>query len=97
MTKTPKFLVVLSIIILVCLGLLVLETQTRIFRRAFDNYIMDNKNHYLSCEQLPTVVEVNRVIQEHRNMVEAIENINPGYVGVEIDTTTCPGKADLLI
>lgn len=58
---------------------------------------MDNKNHYLPCDKLPTEVEVNRTVQVHQNIVEAIEKVNSGLVGVEIDTTTCPGKADLLI
>ena len=97
MNKPSKIIVLVSIVAIVCLGLFVLEAQTNVLRRTFDNFVMDNKNHYLPCDKLPTEAEVNRVVQEHQNTVEAIEKVNSGFVGVEIDTTTCPGKADLLI
>ncbi len=97
MNKSFKSIVILSIVAVVCLGLLVLETQTKVLRRAFDNFVMDNKNHYLPCDKLPTEAEVDRVVQEHQNIIEAIEKVNPRSVGVEIDSTTCPGRADLLI
>jgi len=95
--KSSKTIVVVSIIVVVCLGLFVLEAQTKVLRHTIDNFVYDNKNHYLPCDKLPTEAEVNRVIQEHQDIVEAIEKVNVGSVGVEIDTTTCPGKADLLI
>ena len=30
-------------------------------------------------------------------MIEEIKRVNPGFVVVRIDTTTCPGKADIVI
>lgn len=97
MKKSSKTIAIVSIITVVCLGLFVLEAQTKVLRHTIDNFVYDNKNHYLPCDKLPTEVEVNRVVQEHQDIVEAIEKVNSGLVGVEIDTTTCPGKADLLI
>jgi hypothetical protein len=58
--------------------------------------ILDNRNHYLTCEQLPSEEEVRRVMEAHQDTIEKIEQINPGFFGVEIDTSTCPGKADIL-
>ena len=57
---------------------------------------MDNRGHYLSCEQLPSEVEARRVMESHENELQRIEQINPGFVGVELDTSTCPGQADIL-
>ena len=37
-----------------------------------------------------------QVVEEHQDLVQEIEQMNPGLVGVEIDTFTCPGKADLV-
>ena len=88
---------VVSIIVLACLGVFVVEAQTKVIRRALDNYIYDNENHYLPCDELPTEAEVRAVVQQHQDIIQAIEEVNPGLVGVEIDTSICPGKADLLI
>jgi hypothetical protein len=51
----------------------------------------------LPCDELPTEAEVRSTVQEHQDTIQAIEAVNPGHVGVEIDAYTCPGKADLLI
>ena len=65
-------------------------------RRAIDNFIYDNKNHYLPCEKLPSEAEVRKIVQEHQDVISAIEQVNPGFVGVEL-SPSCAGKADLLI
>lgn len=98
MTKRQLILLMMLLVsVLLCgLGLMV-EWQTKMLRRAFDNYILDNENHYLPCHQLPTPEEVERVVAEHQDVIQQIEAVNPGQVGVEIDTITCPGHADLLI
>lgn len=97
MSKSWKTTAIVTIIVTLCLGALSVEAHTKIIRRALDDLIYDNKNHYLPCDKLPTEVEVNRVVQEHQNIVEAIKKVNPGLVGVEIDSTTCSARADLLI
>jgi hypothetical protein len=97
--KPSKIIVVVLIVAVVCLGLFVVEAQTKVFRRAFDNFVMDNENHYLPCDKLPTEAEVRAIVQQHQDIVQAIEQVNPGLVGVDVDSysSTCPGKADLVI
>jgi hypothetical protein len=95
--KSSKIITLVSISVMVCLSLVVLEVQTKVLRRAFDNFVLDNKEHYLPCDKLPTDIEVVQVVQEHHDVIETIEQVNPGFVSVEIDSTTCPGRADLLI
>jgi len=87
----------LALAMLICLGALVIESQTNIIRRLYDNLVLDNTNHYLSCNELPTEKETISVLQGHQDVVHAIEAVNPGLVGIDIDSLTCPGKADLLI
>lgn len=48
------------------------ERKTHYFRRLLDNIIADNKNHYLSCDQLPNVEQVDKVVREHKDVVEQI-------------------------
>ena len=62
----------------------------------YDEVILDNRNHYLSCNQLPSEAEVRQVMETYQDVIKKIEQINPGFVGVEIDMSICPGKADIL-
>ena len=79
-----------------CLSLVLIETRTKVLRHAVDDLVYDNKNHYLPCEKLPTETEVKKIVQEHQDVVQAIEQVHPGFVSVEIHPA-CAGKADLLI
>lgn len=92
--KTTIFLFI--ILAALCLAAIVVESQAKIFHRLYDNYILDNRNHYLSCSALPSESEVFAVIDQHQELIQAIEAVHPGQVGMEIDTFTCPGKADIL-
>jgi len=93
-----KFLLYVTLLLgLLCLILIGVERQTHLLRRAYDNWILDNENHYLPCEQLPVPDEVKRIVQEHQDIIQQIEQVDPGQVVVEVDTMTCPGKADLVI
>lgn len=90
--------VVLAMVILVALAACVIvalvEPQTKFIRRLVDDALYDNRNHYLPCEQLPPLAEVERVLEEHQDVIRQIEAVNPGLVGV--DVTTCgAGHADL--
>lgn len=82
-------------VVLLCAALGLVETQTHLMHRFLDDVIYDNRNHYLECEQLPSLAEVERVVEEKHALIEEIEQVNPGNVGMEIDTS-CPGKADLI-
>jgi len=65
-------------------------------RKTYDEVVLDNRNHYLSCEQLPSESEVRQVMEAHQDVIEKIEQISPGFIGVEMDASTCPGKADII-
>ena len=78
------------------MGILILEVQTKFVRKAYDEIFLDNRNHYLPCEQLPLEIEVRRVMDDHQDVIKRIEQIHPGFVGAEIDNSICPGKADIL-
>lgn len=98
MSKHKKSLTLFlpAIALLTCIGFFLFEAQTRSLRRFVDDALYDNRNHYLSCQQLPTLSHVESVIEQHQSTIHQIEQVNPGLVGVEIDSTTCSGKADIL-
>ncbi len=95
-TSTRFVSTTLLLTIALCVGVWILEVQTKFIRRIYDEIVLDNHNHYLSCEQLPSEAEVRQVMSDHQDVIEKIEQINPGFVGVEIDNSICPGKADVL-
>ncbi|KAF0110340.1 MAG: hypothetical protein FD147_1725 [Chloroflexi bacterium] len=94
--KIPAKIIILVIVTLCLVGLFV-ESQTKLIQRTYDNFILDNRGHYLPCDKLPNETEVLEIVQRYQDIVQAIERVNPGHVGVEIDTSICPGKADLII
>lgn len=85
---------VVSVVLVACAGLLFVETRTKVVKRWVDDVIYDNRNHYLSCGQLPSVSEVEKIIREHQDVIHQIEEVNPGFVGVEINTCG-EGNADI--
>jgi hypothetical protein len=98
MNKSKRIITcLLALTMLVCLGAIAIESQTKIIRRLYDNYVLDNRDHYLPCEELPTETDVLSVLQQHQDVARAIEAVNPGLVGIDVDASTCPGKADLVI
>ena len=91
------FLAVAAVILTACLSLFVVESQTRLLHRLYANHILDNREHFLPCDRLPTASEVSRIVESHSDAVERIKEVDPGLVDVDIDTWTCPGKADIVI
>ena len=94
--STRSILAVLVLTLILCMGIWILEAQTKFLRKIYDEVIMDNRNHYLACDQLPSEAEVRQVMEMHQEVIKKIEQVNPGFVGVEINTYTCPGRADIL-
>src|SRR5215216_3745422 len=82
---------------LVCATATIMEVRLKVIQRAYDHFILDNQNHYLACQDLPSRIEVERIVEQHYAVIQQIEQVAPGFVGVEIDSLTCEGKADLLI
>lgn len=66
--------------------------------RIYSRLILDNKEHLLSCEELPSVDKVKEVMNEHQNILQEIEQINPGNVFVAAGTyEDCVDKSDIVI
>lgn len=85
----------MAIYLLLLSGIILIIVKFNIIPRTYD-FLVDNKNHYLPCEQLPSVSDVNLVIQERQDKIKQIEQIAPGLVGIEVDDWSCPGKADII-
>ena len=84
-------------LLLVCVMIIAVEVQFKAIQRVYDNLVLDNRNHYLTCKDLPTKSEVETVVQQHSDVIQQIQQVAPESVNVEIDTSLCEGKADVLI
>lgn len=93
---TKSIIVVLTIALILSVGILIVESQTKFFRKTYDEVVLDNRNHYLPCGELPSEIEVRQVMEAYQDVIEKIKQIHPGFVGVEVDTSTCTGKADII-
>ena len=82
------------------LGVLVLtvvEARTYYARDLLKETVYGSKPHRVPCDRWPTPDEVRRVIDQHREVVRQIESINPGFTVLDINTLSCPGRADTQI
>ncbi len=86
---------IIAIVPIICVGILLVEAQTKIARRLIDNVLYDNRYHYLPCEQLPSVSKVESIIQERQDVIRQIEAVNPGLVGIEVHTCGAGQNADI--
>ena len=84
-------------LLFICSIVAVLEARFKIVQRGYDNFVLDNRNHYLPCRELPTQAEVEGIVAQHQDIIQQIQQVATGSVGVEIDSSMCEGKADLLI
>lgn len=72
--------------------------KTKLILKIYNGLVLDNKEHYLSCDELPTADKVKQVMSEHQNTLREIEQINPGAVFVTAGTyENCVDKSDIVI
>ena len=93
--KVTAIISVISVVLIACVSILLVEAQTKIVRRWIDDVIYDNRNHYLPCKQLPPLSEVERTIREHPDVIQQIEAVHPGHAGAEIHPCGTGQNADI--
>ncbi len=77
--------------------IVILSTGASASCTAYQNVVLNNQDHGLPCEHLPTVEEVTQVLDQHQAVIQQIVEVNPGQVFVDIDRDSCPGHADIVI
>lgn len=91
--RSPVSLLVIGVLLVCALA----AWQLKVAQHAYDNFVLDNRDHYLSCQDLPPRIDVERIMARHQDIIQQIQQVAPGAVGLEIDSLTCEGKADILI
>lgn len=80
-----------------CCGLAVFLVKGHVLGVLYNDLVLDNRDHFLPCDQLPSGADVSRILEEHQDTVQYIKEVHPGFVFVEIDDWSCSGRADIVI
>ncbi|MCD4751841.1 MAG: hypothetical protein K8R40_02095 [Anaerolineaceae bacterium] len=91
--KLGKIALLLMLIIII--GGIAIGLKTHFFEKMISDLLYDNRRHFLSCEELPTLSEVEQVVEEHQNLIQEIEQVHPGFIFVSIGSP-CPGKGEII-
>jgi hypothetical protein len=90
-------LALLAIVFIVALCLVAGPAMGRRGAALFYERTMGNKDHLLSCGELTVVEVVEQTLANHQDVVDRIQQVNPGQIMVYADNSRCPGKADIVI
>lgn len=99
MSKKKIFITVLLVLAGLSIIMVISERKTHFVSKFLDNVIADNKNHYLSCDQLPRTDQVDKTVREHKDTVEQIvKEVGKRYRDTEItpvwkDNTVTDGES----
>jgi hypothetical protein len=83
-------------LLLLCALAMIVEARFKVLQHSYDDFVLDNRNHYLPCKDLPPKDETAKIIRQHSDLIQQIQEVAPGSVGFEMDASTCEGKADML-
>ena len=90
----------LAILIVALIVFVFIVKKTHLVGRFVSYYVYDNKEHYVPCSKLPTVAEVERIVEKHQDVVDKIKQVRPGHIFFESPSRygeKCPGKAAIII
>mgnify|MGYP003443188263 FL=1 len=80
-SSTKKKIGILSLLLLI-----VIVVSIRPLGRLYTDKILDNREHYIACKDLPAIAEVEKVISAHRPELEQlVKTISKDYADVDVD------------
>jgi len=94
MKRWRRLLIALLVVVIVFMAS---EPFTHLFHRIADALIYNNYHHYLPCSSLPMLGDVEKIVTQHSDVLERIQNLDPSIIQVVTDTWTCPGKASIIV
>jgi hypothetical protein len=90
-------LVVLAVLAVSALCLVAGPPVARRAVAQFYERTLGNREHLLGCADLPTTEDVEQTLLGHQDTADRIKRVNPGHTVIYVDTSRCPGKADIVI
>lgn len=74
--KRVLFLIAISVVLSIIAVAFLIESNYNPFRKLWNNYVMDNKIEYLSCEKMSTFTEIKKVLAEHQEVIDQIKDLS---------------------
>lgn len=88
-------IIIVVIAIIVGIGI---EYRTLFFTKKIFDIVYDTRRFDINYEDLPTLTEVERIVEEHKDILQEIENIHPGFIYIKIvSPSDYPGKGYIVI
>lgn len=88
MNKKKILITILLVLAVLSAVMVISEHKTHFVSKFLDSVIADNIDHYLPCDQLPTIEEVNKTVQAHKDVLEKIiKEIGSRYRDGDIKVT----------
>ena len=93
MDKPNKARIIWIVVFILLAVLFLAEMKTHFIQKWIANQVP-----YLSCDEMPELVDIEQTVEAHQDVVEQIENIDPGFIRVYVSSSSsCPGKGILVI
>ena len=70
------------------------------YRDVYNNVVLDNYDHWLTCSELPTLEQIEAIMTRNEDALEqirAVDSAGRPSVQLEVDRSTCEGRGDLII
>jgi len=93
-------------VIIVLIWIAFANRPANFFWNAWNKIVLNNVDHFLSCDDLPTADEVSEAFDTHSQFIAQIEAINPQHIFVSMGSSpfhyvteefNCPNKSDMMI
>lgn len=89
----------LAALVVLVVAAALIEARLHVLQRFIASVVYDNMALTASCDELPSVAAVQQLVEEHRDTIQAVEAIHPGWIFVRVAEMgeDCPGKGYLYI
>ena len=83
----------------VVIALFFFPFQIPVYRDVYNNVMLDNYDHWLPCEALPTLEHIETTIAQRQNTLKQLSRVDPsGRPGIFVEAAeVCEGRGDILI
>ncbi|NLA26704.1 MAG: hypothetical protein GX878_04845 [Firmicutes bacterium] len=88
-------IIIVVIAIIVGIGI---ECRTLFFTKKIFGTASDTRRFEIDYENLPALTEVERIVEEQKDVFQEIENIHPGFIYIKVvSPSDYPGKGYIVI
>ena len=92
-----KIAILVVVIFNIFMLVVVLESRFHMVGKLYNSFILDNYNHYLTCDELPDRNYVEKVLAENTDLVDRLYGAGANGIGTGDLEISCENTADIII